>query len=153
MKVKVDTGAQANILSDSTLSSLGIDRNNLMPVQTKLTTYTGECILCFGKCFLACKYNGKIYNLSFFVVAGLYTNILGLKSAEDKNREKPLNLVNKIDVFKEFKDIFEGLGCMKGEYDIKICDNAVPIIYACRKVPLAIQSRLKDKLDEMEKKI
>ncbi|KAL4706743.1 hypothetical protein ACJJTC_014498 [Scirpophaga incertulas] len=40
---------------------------------------------------------------------------------------------------------------MKGEYDIKICDNAVPIIHACRKVPLAIQSRLKDKLDEMEK--
>lgn len=153
VQLKVDTGAQANVLVSGQLSLLGLDKNNLLPSKTKLTTYTGEAIHCLGKCLLPCKYEGHIYDLEFYVVnSNSAVNIIGLQSAVQMQLINPLCKVDLCqEILEEYADLFQGLGCMKDEYDIKIKENASPVVHACRKVPLAIQPRLKAKLDELEK--
>lgn len=156
LDLKVDTGAQANLLSGRNLSSLGLDKNNLLECKARLTTYTGQVINCLGKCSLPIKYDGKNYVLDFYVVnSDKACNILGLHSAIKMNLVNPLknqNLeINEINTLSEYRDLFEGLGCMKEEYDIKLKQNATPVVHASRRVPIAIQPILKRKLDELEK--
>lgn len=50
---------------------------------------------------------------------------------------------------KEYSDLFKGLGCFRNEYKIQIKENANPVAHAPRRVPVAIKSKLKVKLDEM----
>ncbi|XP_045459304.1 uncharacterized protein K02A2.6-like [Melitaea cinxia] len=156
LDLKVDTGAQANLLSGRNLSRLGLDKNNLLECKARLTTYTGQVINCLGKCSLPIKYDGKNYVLDFYVVdSDKASNILGLQSAIKMNLVNPLknqNLkINEINTLSEYRDLFEGLGCMKEEYDIKLKQNATPVVHASRRVPIAIQPILKRKLDELEK--
>lgn len=49
-----------------------------------------------------------------------------------------------------FGDLFRGLGCFEGEYEIKLNENAQPVAHAPRKVPQAIVKKLQMKLNEME---
>ncbi|XP_045446883.1 uncharacterized protein K02A2.6-like [Melitaea cinxia] len=156
LDLKVDTGAQANLLSGRNLSNLGLDKNNLLECKARLTTYTGQVINCLGKCSLPIKYDGKNYVLDFYVVdSDKASNILGLHSAIKMNLVNPIknqNLkINEINTLSEYRDLFEGLGCMKEEYDIKLKQNATPVVHASRRVPIAIQPILKRKLDELEK--
>lgn len=50
---------------------------------------------------------------------------------------------------KNYSDLFKGLGTFEHEYDIKLKDDARPVAHAPRRVPHAIKSKLKLKLDEM----
>ncbi len=48
--------------------------------------------------------------------------------------------------------MFEGLGCIPGEYDIKIDSSVQPVIQPTRKVPLNLRPKLRQVLDEMERR-
>ncbi len=43
----------------------------------------------------------------------------------------------------EYKDVFEGLGCLPGEHRISIDDTVAPVVHACRKVPFALREKLR----------
>ncbi|XP_045541877.1 uncharacterized protein LOC123723342 [Papilio machaon] len=72
-----------------------------------------------------------------------------------------LNLLKRIDgvqsdklsekekFIKDNKDIFQGLGTI-GTYQIKIVDNAQPVVKPIRRIPLAIKDRLKETLNNYE---
>ena len=49
----------------------------------------------------------------------------------------------------EFWDVFEGLGCVEGEYTIKA--NSQPTIQPQRNVPLRLRDKLKATLDDLER--
>ena len=51
----------------------------------------------------------------------------------------------------EFPDLFEGLGCLPGEHCIMLDENVTPVVEPCRKVPFALNDKLKIELDRMEK--
>ena len=51
----------------------------------------------------------------------------------------------------EFPDLFEGLGCLPGEHCIVLNESATPVVETCRKVPFALNDKLKVELDRMEK--
>ena len=53
-------------------------------------------------------------------------------------------------MFEQYKDLFEGLGCLPGEHKIKLKTNAVPVIHPPRKVPVALQKQVKIELERME---
>ena len=53
-------------------------------------------------------------------------------------------------VFEQYKDLFEGLGCLPGEHKIKLKTDAVPVIHPPRKVPVALQKQVKIELERME---
>ena len=73
-KMKVDTGAQGNILSLRIRRNMfpeHADDNGLptgtTPTQTKLTAYNGTPIVQHGVCSIKCSYGGKETKARFFV--------------------------------------------------------------------------------------
>ena len=52
----------------------------------------------------------------------------------------------------EFQDVFQGLGCVEGEYNIKLKANSHPTIQPQRNVPLRLMDKLQGTLDDLEKK-
>ena len=52
---------------------------------------------------------------------------------------------------KEYEDVFTGLSCLPGEYHIEVDPAIKPVQHAPRRVPVPLKSKLKEKIDEMEK--
>ena len=55
-------------------------------------------------------------------------------------------------ILNDFRDVFEGLGCVEGEYTIKLKANSQPTIQPQSNVPLRLRDKLKATLDDLEKK-
>ena len=53
------------------------------------------------------------------------------------------------DLLEEFKDVFEGLGDLPGEYHIATDDTVRSVVHPPRRVPVALREQIKSKLDEM----
>ena len=53
----------------------------------------------------------------------------------------------------EYKDVFEGLGCLQGDYHIDIEQSIPPVQHAPRHTPVVLKKKLKQKIDQMEKKV
>ena len=51
----------------------------------------------------------------------------------------------------EYKDVFEGLGCLQGDHHIDIDQSIPPVQHASHRTPVALKKKLKQKIDEMEK--
>ena len=52
-------------------------------------------------------------------------------------------------IISKFPDVFEGLGCLPGSYEIAIDHLVSPVKNAPRKVPVAIKTRVKEELDKL----
>ena len=50
----------------------------------------------------------------------------------------------------EYGDVFEGIGCLPGEYNIEVDLEKSPVIHAPRKIPVAIRDTVKEELKKME---
>ena len=53
------------------------------------------------------------------------------------------------DLIKKFPDRFQGIGQFPGEYTIRLCDNAQPVIHASQKCPISIHPKVNEELDKM----
>ena len=61
-----------------------------------------------------------------------------------------VNGVNTHEFMKEFKPLFEGLGQMRAEYEVKLQPYARPFaIFTPRKVPYPLVDKVKEELDRM----
>ena len=47
--------------------------------------------------------------------------------------------------------VFHSIGCMPGEYEIKIDENISPVVHSSRSVPATLRKKVKDELDQMER--
>ena len=65
--------------------------------------------------------------------------------------KKTLPIESTEDIIKKFLDRFQGIGQFPGEYTIKLCDNAQPVIHAPQKSPISICLQVKAELDKMVK--
>ena len=72
-----------------------------------------------------------------------YENIMSLK-AEETLTEKA--------VFSQYKDIFEGTGCLPGTYNLKTDQSVKPVVHPPRKIPVALRDRLKSELENLTEK-
>ena len=54
------------------------------------------------------------------------------------------------DILQEYSDLFQGLGCLPGEHAIKIDPAVPPVIHPPRKVPVALEGKIKEEFDHME---
>ena len=107
---------------------------------------------------LHCRYEDRSTPATFYIVdqknAPALINLetareLGLIKltyavSQQNSEQKPL--------LREYKDVFEGIGQFKGQCSIKLKDNATPVVCATRKVPHALQEKLKAELSSMENK-
>ena len=75
---------------------------------------------------------------------------------ECKVEQIGLNNINEVQqkpaILNDFRDVFEGLGCVEGEYTIKLKANSQPTIQPQRNVPLRLRDKLKATLDNLEEK-
>ena len=52
-------------------------------------------------------------------------------------------------ILKEFADMFKGIGCLTGEYSIKIDPSVPPVIHPPHRVPIALKEKFKE-LDSLQ---
>ena len=156
VRFKLDTGAQANVLPETMYTKVANAGQPLRSSKTKLCTYSGEQLQLKGKCTLNCRYKDSETALDFLVVDVQSTPVLGLETCEQ------LDLIQRVmtvsgqepdqacsEIVQEYDDVFQGLGCLGVEYKIKLRDDAVPVIHAPRRVPVALMKPLREELDRM----
>lgn len=162
---KLDTGAQVNLLSFADYKTLKI-KSKIHPVKMKVTGYTGESVPVKGSCIATFKHKSQMLKAQLLIVEKKVQPILGVTACEKLNLVRRVFMVasqtadkqntdtDKSDqdtLMTEFKDVFEGLGCLPGEHKIHVDDTVAPVVHACRKVPFALREKLKEELARMEK--
>lgn len=154
---KLDTGADVNVLPSRYLQQLGLSKEDLLSTSMKLRGYSGGDIIVIGRCNLKVLYKGQSYIIDFIIADVSSPPILGRYSCQELGVIKLTLAVttNSQDEFtsgilNDYSDVFEGIGCMPGEYKICIDNTVRPVVHAPRKLPVAIKENLRNKLNEME---
>lgn len=126
----------------------------------RLKSYTGQKIVpTTGVVQLKCSYKDTEKLVKFVdadvkpilgaddcAAIGLVTrihNIQTVLSDEAKNH----NIPN--DIYCEFKENFQGLGCLQGKYSVKTDKSVTPVVHAPRREPIALHDKVKDELERM----
>lgn len=156
MPFKPDTGAQANLMSEADYRQLSV-KSKMYPARTRVRGYTGERVPVKGRCVVTFEHRGQRLKAQLLIVAQEVQPILGLKACENLNLVKRVYVVasqpqgDQHPFMEEYRDVFEGLGCLPGEHKIHIEESVAPVVRACRKVPFALREKLKEELARMEK--
>lgn len=153
IRFKLDTGADVNVLPYRFLSQTGLKENDLSPTDTSLISYSGENLKVLGKCHMKVHCKNKPYIAKFIVVDVDSPPVLGKTSCEEMNLVKRILAISKQNIqsciLDEYLEVFEGMGCLPGEYRIQLSNDARPVVHAPRKLPVALRDDVKRKLDEM----
>jgi len=106
---------------------------------------------------LTFKHRGQQIRALLLIVDTSAQPILGLKACTKVNLVKRVfvvtsDMVNDHDsLMEEYKDCFEGLGCLHGKHKICVDKSVPPVVHPCRKIPFALCGKLKEELACMEK--
>lgn len=123
LKVKLDTGAQFNVVSRLISEKLGII---LQPSKTKrLISYSEHPIAVIGEINTKCKVKGKskTVDVTFKVVNEDLTPILGKTSCQEMGLVACIHHISSKETARREK-LFEGLGCLRNfDYDIDLKEN------------------------------
>ncbi|KFM75290.1 Retrovirus-related Pol polyprotein from transposon 297, partial [Stegodyphus mimosarum] len=159
--VKLDTGAQCNVLPLPKFKQLNLRDKCLTKSKVTFNNYNGTTIDVVGKCKLLCETSkGDKDEVQSQVVACDKTvpAILGLPTLQKLNLVQRICTVNpdsneKLpESFKVYQDLFKGTGNLTGyTYYIKLKPGAVSKIEPCRKIPLSLLNPLKRNWQEWKK--
>ena len=164
LKVKLDTGANANILTlrsfrqmypDKVTSDNTISANFVNGSSAKLVSYSGEQIKHLGTITLTC--GGDKMPQKFYIVHTDGPNILGLQGCRSLNLIKVNCNINRQVPIKTVEDLksshpeqFDKIGSFEGNFHIQTQSDATPIIQPPRKYPVNILHELEKELARME---
>ncbi|KAL1460265.1 hypothetical protein WDU94_012186 [Cyamophila willieti] len=104
-----------------------------------------------------CNINNLNLPLRFFITEASQKTILGLEACQKYNLIKKIWSVSENtfgsyqELVNSYEEIFEGLGCLPGQCDITLRENANPHIDPPRRVPFKLMSLYKEELQRMEK--
>ena len=147
---QLDTGAKCNIISHRVFKTLSRASDKKMTKsRARLTSYSGHHIKTLGTTNLTCVCKNVQHNVQFFVTEMDSTAILGVEACQRLGLIERLCSVG-VDITEEYADSFKGLGCLPGEYKIKLDPSVPPVVHAPRKVPVALHDRVKEELQRME---
>ena len=158
LSLKVDTGAQANVLSFSDFKQItkslkkGEAGYEYKPTNIKLYDYSNNEIPVKGQCKIPVVHDKREFYLVFVVVDSVGVPLVGLQSAQDLGLIKQVGSITTNgyeNVIRTYQDVFKGLGCLQGHHSIDIDPNVRPVVHPCRKVPFSVRKRLKKELDRM----
>ena len=155
IEYKIDTGADANVISYEDFKSLKV-KPKLNPTKVKLSAYNGTKIPVKGKCILRITHKNQKETPVLFIVADIKsTPILGHKTSTSLNLIKRMLEVKRNAATPEYLDLYKEcfgeLGCLSTVHHIEINEDSKPVIHPPRKVPYALLKRLKIELDKMVK--
>ncbi|XP_070382510.1 uncharacterized protein [Dermacentor albipictus] len=154
---KVDTGSQANLLPYSIYRRCKTAAD-LKPSSSVLRSYSGGVIRHFGMARLPVTVNGRSKDVNFYVVKKGNQAILGLLACEslglvsravDAVKEGSNTAGGSEDVLTEFRQLFQGTGCVSRQYKMVLRKDATPVVQPARRVPLALRER--EELERMQR--
>ena len=159
MQCQLDTGATCNVTTVTDLCNIRQHGEpQLNPSTAKLKLYDGTIIPVLGEVDLLCKVNERQQAINFKVIPGkqkpllsghtcLELGLISINSVHAVDTE-----VSKNSLLAEYNDVFEGLGCLQGDYRIEIDHSVPPVQHAPRHTPVALKKRLKQKLMKWNEK-
>lgn len=155
LELKLDTGAQANVMSETEYKKIK-PRPKLHTTKVKVSGYSGAQLPVKGKCIVNVTHKNRQHALAFIVVTKDVQAILGLAACVRLNLVRRVYIVDTEketdydELMAEYSDLFQGLGCLPGKHTIRVDKSVPPVIHPCRKVPFTLQKPLKAELDRME---
>jgi hypothetical protein len=156
MPCKIDTGAQVNVISMTSFNNI-VNKPALRSTSVVVKPYgMKQTLKPLGSASLQLGYKGRRSDAEFIVINTsdpillVFETCLGLGIVHIDTVDVMTSDSNKL--IEEFADVFEGLGCVPGEYDIKIDPSVPPVIQPTRKVPLNLRPKLWQVLNEMERR-
>ena len=155
-QVELDTGAKCNILSLQSLRKLNF-KYALGESATIITGIHGVSSQAIGSVTLPCSYKNMTRQVEFQVLDG--KKAINLLGRADCVRFGLVARTNKVTVngacesiVSRYADVFgDQIGCLPGEYDIKIDESIPPVIHPPRSVPCALRERVKEELQRLER--
>ena len=143
----------------STFRELNI-KHPLLPPETQLSSYTGNPLNVRGTINLNCRYKAKQIETLFYVVETSRTPLMSLKTSLDLSL---IQLIYSVDnpggqneictkelIMREYPDLFKGVGLIPGDVELHLKPDAVPVINAPRRIPVALRERFRTELTRME---
>ena len=159
---KLDTGSEANVIPWAIYGQLD-NKPALQRPRCRLITYSGHRISPRGETILGI--NGQPTK---FQVVDNGSAILGKQACQNLNIIRLVDSVQEIDqqqhsrepataaagsraqkTVKHYTDVFSGLGCIKTNAVIHVDSNVQPVVDPPRRIPYAIQDKVKCELKRM----
>ena len=147
VKFQFDTGAECNIISYKVFKTLKGKRKTKS--RANLSSYCGYHIKTLGTKNLTCVCKNTKHNVYFFVTEMDNTAILGVEACQRLGLIERLDSVG-AEITEEYADSLKGLGCLPGEYRIRLDPSVPTVVHAPTKVPVALQERVKKELKRVE---
>lgn len=153
LRCKLDPGAQGNVMSMAVYDEMK-DKPVLRKTDIQLYDFASRQISPHGIASFAVEHKGVTYKQDFYIVPGKSPTLIGLPACKLMDLVRRVDQVEKVtpvqttsSLLQEYNDVFEGLGRLPGTYHITVDNNVQPVVHALRKVPLALQPKLKKLLD------
>ncbi|XP_063962569.1 uncharacterized protein K02A2.6-like [Lytechinus pictus] len=160
VKFQVDCGATCNVIPKALAKEVIKSKDLVLTVFNQTT----EVPLGKTKVKMMNPKNGRKYKVDCIVVDRECMPILGSSAAQQmgliKVCEENIMLLkadtdcestlSKQTLMTEYADVFEGTGKLEGEYHMSVDEDVTPVIHPPRRVPVALQTKLKEELDRLE---
>ncbi|XP_067122089.1 uncharacterized protein [Centruroides vittatus] len=142
LECNLDTAAQANVMSLRNYKNLKIARK-IQPTAVRLTSFSGNDIPVLGTVIVNGVINDNLSaNIHFVITNTDSQTIIGLPTIQRLGLVKRVFKINNHEsVLSQYKDVFKGLGCLPGEYEISVNKDIVPVIEPPRKIPFMLNER------------
>jgi hypothetical protein len=151
-KFRVDSGADVNVIPFSVYKKY-FGNVKIIKDNTRLMEYTGSRIKILGYITVPALYKNNSCSIKMFVSKSNGRSVLGRETIDKLKIAKMVQGVTREDskdYFEKYPDVFSGIGCLPGQYSIKIDPSVKPCVHAARRFPQGILVKLKDKLDSLE---
>ena len=155
IKLQIDSRATVNVIS-----AKHVDINNVTSSSVKLKMYNNTSLRPLGKCLLLLENpaNRRKHCVEFQVVQVDFIHLLDRRAAEGmglitvnySNLNQLHAVTTKCEVLtEEFKSVFDTktLGCLNGHVTLRTDDAAKPVKCPPRRVSIAMQTKLRFRLD------
>ena len=158
VKVQLDSGAKAYVISLQTYSSLKCrPLPPLRKTRTVLVSLSNHKLKPRGEVALTTRYKDQVENVKFFVVDTEVESVLSGNSClklgllkrvyQLTGQELPYKRVE----LEDYPELCTGLGCLPDTHHIELAEGAVPVVHAPRKVPVPQRAKVVEELKRMEK--
>ena len=171
IQFQLDSGATCNVITSKILQDTGCNAE-IVPSGTVLSMYNGSTVKATGHCKVKMinPKNKKKYLVNFMVVddSKCVTPILGNVASQQMELIKVLNEnissvhpethgmgnmenspLSKASLIEQYPEVFQGIGCMPGEYHLMTDSSVPPVVHPPRKVPLALKDSLQAELQRL----
>ena len=147
---KLDTGADVTVVPEHIFKKT---HRWLQESKTKLTGPGQQPLDVCGVFEAQIQSHEKATTQNVYVIRGLKTSLLGRPAIEALSLVSVVQSVNSPgeEIFKKYPTLFQGLGKLTGEYNIKLREGAQPYaVTTPRRIALPLLPKVKEELERLE---